>query len=41
MAVVGYCRVEAGCVVIKWGHGCSCGGFDEEANEGQETDIVL
>ena len=31
VAVVAYCCVEAGCVVIEWGYGCSCGDFDEAA----------
>jgi hypothetical protein len=31
VAVVGYCRVEAGCVVVERGYDRSCGGFDEEA----------
>ena len=31
VAVVCYCRQEAGCVVIEWGYGCSSGDFDEAA----------
>ena len=28
-AVVGYCCLEAGCVVNEWGYGCLCSDFDE------------
>ena len=31
VAVVSYCCVEAGCLVIEWGYCCSCGDFDEAA----------
>ena len=34
VAVVAYCCVDAGCVVIEWGYGCPCGDFDEAAGGG-------